>query len=118
LNDLQSNTVAQYNWITPNQFNDMHTTLSGGYTPLGGGPVLTGDDGRIARATTFFISSFPSSWLRRLIRTTERLYCGGTNREGDGVAGDNADDFNHTIPEIVISPDAFERQWTPLRKLA
>src|ERR1700746_2622198 len=26
--------------------------------------------------------------------------------EGDGVAGDNADDFNHTIGEIVISPDA------------
>jgi len=23
--------------------------------------------------------------------------------EGDGESGDNADDFNHTIPEIVIS---------------
>jgi hypothetical protein len=28
--------------------------------------------------------------------------------EGDGVAGDNADDFNHTIPEIVISHRAHQ----------
>jgi hypothetical protein len=28
--------------------------------------------------------------------------------EGDGVAGDNADDFNHTIAEIVISPRAHD----------
>jgi phosphatidylinositol-3-phosphatase len=26
--------------------------------------------------------------------------------ENDGVAGDNADDFNHTIGEIIISPHA------------
>jgi phosphatidylinositol-3-phosphatase len=26
--------------------------------------------------------------------------------ESDGVAGDNADDFNHTIGEIIISPHA------------
>jgi hypothetical protein len=26
--------------------------------------------------------------------------------EGDGVSGDNADDFNHTIAEIVISKRA------------
>jgi hypothetical protein len=28
--DLGNDTVADYNWITPNQFNDMHTTLSAG----------------------------------------------------------------------------------------
>jgi hypothetical protein len=26
--------------------------------------------------------------------------------ESDGVAGDNADDFNHTMPEIIISSRA------------
>jgi hypothetical protein len=30
--DLQNNTAANYNWITPNQFNDMHTGLSGSFT--------------------------------------------------------------------------------------
>ena len=28
--DLQHDQVADYNWITPNQFNDMHSTLTGG----------------------------------------------------------------------------------------
>ena len=40
--DLANNTVAQYNWITPNQFNDMHTTLNGGFTY--NGVDYTGDD--------------------------------------------------------------------------
>ncbi len=30
--DLTNNTVAQYNWITPDQYNDMHTALTGGFT--------------------------------------------------------------------------------------
>src|SRR5215831_16820321 len=34
--DLANNSVADYNWITPNQFNDMHTALSGGFMGLTG----------------------------------------------------------------------------------
>ena len=34
--DLGSDTVADYNWITPNQYNDMHTSLKGGYNGLTG----------------------------------------------------------------------------------
>ena len=30
--DLQNDDVADYNWITPNQYNDMHTGLSSGGT--------------------------------------------------------------------------------------
>src|SRR5215831_816690 len=29
--DLNNNAVARYNWITPNQFNDQHTALTGGF---------------------------------------------------------------------------------------
>ena len=29
--DLVRNDVADYNWITPNQFNDMHTALAAGF---------------------------------------------------------------------------------------
>jgi hypothetical protein len=29
--DLANNTVADYNWITPNQYNDQHSTLTNGY---------------------------------------------------------------------------------------
>jgi len=30
--DLNSNTVAQYNWITPDQYNDVHSARTGGFT--------------------------------------------------------------------------------------
>ena len=33
VNDLAAGTCAQYNVITPDQFNDMHTALTGGFTP-------------------------------------------------------------------------------------
>ena len=38
--------VAQYNWITPNQFNDQHTALTGGFKGLTGDAanILQGDD--------------------------------------------------------------------------
>src|SRR5215471_11018797 len=44
--DLADDNVAEYNWITPNQFNDMHTTLSAGYKGLTGDParIKQGDD--------------------------------------------------------------------------
>ena len=44
--DLATDNVADYNWITPDQFNDMHTTVSGGYKGLTGDPakILQGDD--------------------------------------------------------------------------
>jgi hypothetical protein len=32
--DLANDTVADYNWITPDQYNDMHSTLSGGFQGL------------------------------------------------------------------------------------
>src|SRR6266481_7272866 len=46
LTDLANDTVADYNWITPNQYNDMHSSLSGGYKGL------TGDAAISSRATT------------------------------------------------------------------
>src|SRR6185312_7198371 len=44
--DLQNDSVADYNFITPDQFNDQHTTLNGGYKGLTGDPakILQGDD--------------------------------------------------------------------------
>ncbi|HSK45929.1 MAG TPA: hypothetical protein VLA83_18790, partial [Candidatus Binatia bacterium] len=44
--DLANNTVADYNWISPDQFNDQHTTLTGGYKGLTGdqAKILQGDD--------------------------------------------------------------------------
>ena len=30
--DLNNNTVAKYNWITPDQYNDMHSSLNTSFT--------------------------------------------------------------------------------------
>ena len=45
--DLANDTVADYTWITPDQYNDMHTSLPGGYMGLTGDPAIypaPGDD--------------------------------------------------------------------------
>src|SRR5262249_17180987 len=50
--DLANNTVARYNWITPDQFNDSHTALANGFTYHG--VHYTGDQASIAQGDNFF----------------------------------------------------------------
>src|ERR1051326_2402364 len=54
---LQDNTVARYNWITPNQFNDAHSTLSGGFTYNGN--HYTADAANIAQGDNFLAQVIP-----------------------------------------------------------
>jgi phosphatidylinositol-3-phosphatase len=56
--DLANNTVSDYNWITPNQFNDQHTTLANGYGqyPNSGN---TADSARIAQGDNFLARIVP-----------------------------------------------------------
>ncbi len=95
--DLADNRVADYNWITPDQYNEMHSGLSGGFVGL------TGDASNI-RAGDNTVSR-----LVPLIMGSQAYKDGGViilwwdESESDGEAGDNADDFAHTIGEIVIS---------------
>jgi hypothetical protein len=65
--DLNNNTVAQYNVITPDQFNDMHTALTGGYTytasaanhNFGTGVHYTGDLAQVAQGDNFLATVVP-----------------------------------------------------------
>jgi len=98
--DLANNTVADYNWISPNQFNDMHTALKGGF--LG----LTGDAANIRQGDNFLSIVVPTIMASRAYRDRGAIIIWWDESERDGVAGDNADDLNHTIGEIVISPRA------------
>ena len=45
--DLENNAVGQYNWITPNQYDDAHSALNGGFTYQG--VHYTGDQSSIAQ---------------------------------------------------------------------
>lgn len=102
--DLAKDRVADYNWITPDQFNEMHSGLTGGFAGL------TGDSANI-RAGDNAVSR-----LVPLIMSSQAYKDGGAiilwwdESEDTGAPGDNADDFNHTIGEIVISPLAHSNE--------
>jgi phosphatidylinositol-3-phosphatase len=96
--DLANNTVADYNWITPNQYNDQHTTLANGYGqyPNSGG---TADSARIAQGDNFLARIVP------LIMTSDAYQDHGLIvlwwDESEG-----GDDPSRTLPFIIISGDA------------
>jgi len=98
--DLANNSVADYNWITPNQFNDMHTPLTGGYKGL------TGDAANIKQGDDFLSQIIPAIMASDAYKNHGVIILWWDESERDGVAGDNPDDLNHTIGEIVISDRA------------
>jgi hypothetical protein len=58
--DLQNNQVADYNWITPNQFNDQHTRLTAGYgvfTPATDQSAIAQGDNFLARVVPLIMAS-------------------------------------------------------------
>jgi hypothetical protein len=98
--DLANGGVADYNWITPDQYNDMHTALNGGYKGL------TGDSANIRQGDDFLSRIVPAIMASNAYKNHGAIIVWWDESEEDGVAGDNEDDFNHTIGEIIISPDA------------
>jgi hypothetical protein len=100
--DLANNTVADYNWISPNQYNDMHTTLSGGYKGL------TSDAAKIKQGDDFLSQIVPVIMASDAYKNHGVIILWWDESESDGMAGDNGDDFNHTVGEIVISKHAHQ----------
>jgi len=95
--DLANNTVADYNWITPNQFNDQHTTLANGYGqyPNSGS---TADSGRIAQGDNFLARIVPLIMASRAYQDHGLIVLWWDESEG-------GDDPSRTLPFIVISKD-------------
>ncbi len=100
LSDLANDTVADYNWITPNQYNDMHTPLTGGFQGL------TGDAANIKQGDNFLSQVVPMIMASDAYKNHGAIIIWWDESEMDGITGDNADDFNHTIGEIVVSDRA------------
>ena len=97
--DLANNTVADYNWITPDQYNDMHTALTAGFQGL------TGDAANIKQGDNFLSTVVPAIMASRAYQDRGAIIIWWDESEED-AANDNPDDFNHAIGEIVISPQA------------
>jgi hypothetical protein len=95
--DLANNTVADYNWISPDQFNDMHTALKGGFMGL------TGDAANIRQGDNFLSIVIPAIMSSYAYRDHGAIIIWWDESEED-AANDNPDDLTHTIGEIVISP--------------
>jgi phosphatidylinositol-3-phosphatase len=98
--DLKNNTVADYNWITPDQFNDQHTALKAGFKGQ------TGDAANILQGDNFLQEIIPVIMASKAYKDHGAIIIWWDEAEQDGVANDNPDDLTHTIGEIVISPDA------------
>ena len=93
--DLSGNSVGKYNWITPNQFDDAHSALNGGFTYLG--THFTGDQAAIAQGDNFLSQIIPQIMASPAYQDNGSIIIWWDETEG-------GDDTNHAIPEIVISP--------------
>ena len=93
--DLNNNTVGQYNWITPDQYNEAHSALNGGFTYQG--VHYTGDQSAVAAADNFLSQVIPQIMASKAYQDNGMIILWWDETE----SGDTA---SYTIPEIVISP--------------
>jgi len=93
--DLHNGTVGRYNWITPDQYNEAHSSLNGGFTYQG--VHYTGDQSSIAAADNFLSQVIPQIMASPEYQDNGVIVLWWDEAEG-------GDDTNHAIPEIIISP--------------
>jgi len=93
--DLTNNTVGRYNWITPNQYNDAHSALTGGFTYKG--ISYTGDQAAIAQGDNFLAAVIPQILASAAYTNNGAIIIWWDETEG-------GDTTNYTLPEIIISP--------------
>jgi len=102
--DLNNNAMAKYNWITHDQFNDMHTGLAGSFTYNGvtylNNSSTSGAE-KIAQGDNFLSQIVPMIMASQAYQDNGTIILWWDESEPDGAG--NTNDFNHDIPEIVIS---------------
>ena len=96
--DLADGRVADYNWITPDVYNEMHSRLRAGFAGLSGDAVnIRAGDNALSRLVPLIMSS-------EAYRDGGLIIIWMDETVPDGEPGDNPDNFQHTLPEIIISP--------------
>ncbi|MGH9410264.1 MAG: alkaline phosphatase family protein, partial [Vicinamibacterales bacterium] len=96
--DLQNDDVADYNWITPDQFNEQHSGLTNGYGGPAGTPH-TKDVAAIAEGDNFVARVVPLIMGSAAYQDHGAILLWWDESEG-------GDDSSRTLPFIVISKDA------------
>ncbi len=87
--------VARYNLITPDQYNDMHTALTNGFTY--NSIHYTGDSAQIAQGDNFLSKIVPEIMASQAYKDNGAIVIWFDETE-------NGDTSQYTLPEIVISP--------------
>ncbi|MDB6067249.1 MAG: phosphoesterase [Pedosphaera sp.] len=93
--DLANNTVGRYNWITPNQYNDQHSSLNGGFTYHG--TNFVSDQASIAQGDNFLSIIIPQIMASQAWRSNGVIIIWTDETEG-------GDGTNYNLLEIAISP--------------
>jgi hypothetical protein len=94
LYQLTNNLIGRYNWITPDEYNEMHSSLSS-FTYHG--VKYTGDQAAIAQGDNFLSIFVPEIMASQAYRSNGLIIIWSDETEG-------ADTTNYTLPEVIISP--------------
>jgi hypothetical protein len=97
--DLANNAVADFNWITPDQYNDMHTALNGGFTY--NGVHYTGNDAGIAQGDNFLSIIVPEIEASQAFQHNGLIVIWTDEDEGDTPSTNG----NYSNMEILIGHD-------------
>jgi len=105
--DLANNTVANYNWITPDQYNDMHSALNTNFTYDGVTYQAGTDAEQIALGDNFLSQIVPLIEASQAFKDNGEIVIWNDETEGDaeGIPGT-------TSTEIIISPLAKGNAYT------
>jgi hypothetical protein len=95
--DLNNNTVARYNVITPDQYNNMHSSLNTNFTYNGVTYTPDTDHEAVALGDNFLSQIVPQIMASQAYKNNGVIVIWFDETEG-------GDTTSFTIPEIVISP--------------
>jgi len=95
--DLTNNTVADYNWISPDQYNDQHTSLTNGY-----GQYPKGDSAQIAQGDNFLARIVPLIMASDAYKKDHAMIVLWWDESEGG------DDPSRTLPFMIISREVKE----------
>jgi hypothetical protein len=99
--DLANNTVAKYNWITPDEFNDMHSPLYTNFTYHGVTYMARTAQQEIPLGDNFLSIVVPEIMASQAYKNNGLIVIWNEETEGDIPAG-HTNGFDGT--EIIISP--------------
>jgi hypothetical protein len=98
--DLTDNTVSRFNWITPDQYNDMHSSLNTSFTYKGVTYAANTDQEAVALGDNFLSKIVPEIEASKAFQDNGVIVIWNDETEGDDTVGSTVG-FDGT--EIVIS---------------